>query len=209
MDAGAILQNQRIVPVVVLEESGGAVELARTLYGEGIEAIEITLRTPAALDAIEAVAAAVPEMLLGAGSVRDPGQVSQALSAGARFLVSPGSAPGLLDAVDEAAVPFVPGAVTASEILALRERGYQLVKFFPAEAAGGLAVIRALAAPLPEARFFPTGGITAALAEAYLAHPQVACIGGSWFVPQDALAAGDMERIAALARAAHALTRAS
>lgn len=204
MDALATFSGIRVVPVVALSDSALAVPLAQTLAEAGIRAVEITLRTPQALASIEAVAAAVPDMLVGAGSIRSAEQVAQCVQAGARFLVSPGSSPAVLAAVEAASIPFVPGTVSASEIMTMAEAGYQLVKFFPAEPSGGTAMLKALSAPLPEARFFPTGGISAELAREYLALPSVACVGGSWFVPDAALAAGDFETIGKLARAAAA-----
>lgn len=205
MDALETFAGIRIVPVVVIEEAAFAAPLAETLLGAGVGAMEITLRTPAALTAIEAVAKAVPDLLIGAGSVRRAQQVAEVASAGGKFLVSPGSSAGLLQAVDAARLPFVPGAVTATEVLQLADRGYQLVKFFPAELSGGVAKLKALSEPLPEVRFFPTGGVTAKLAPDYLAVSSVACIGGSWFVPGELLAARDLAQIAKLASAAMAL----
>lgn len=201
MDAGSFLNDVRVMPVVVVSDTARAVPLAETLLDAGITAIEVTLRSPEALTAIERIAAGVPGLLVGAGSIRRADQMRQAVDAGAQFAVSPGASDALLDAADELDLPFVPGAVTASEMIRLLERGYTLQKFFPAEPCGGLAAIRALAAPLPEVRFFPTGGIDASLAAEYLAFPPVACVGGSWFVPPDALAAGDFAAIRELAGA--------
>ena len=202
MDALAMFAGVRLVPVVVIDDDACAVPLASALAEAGVTAIEITLRTPAALPAIEAIAATVPTMLVGAGSVRKTEQVAEAMSAGAEFLVSPGSSKLLLKAVADAGVPFVPGAATASEVLALAAFGYQLVKFFPAELSGGVKMLRALSDPIPEARFFPTGGITAVLAPDYLALPAVACVGGSWFVPRDLLGDRKFAEIANLTKAA-------
>ena len=199
MDATSLLEGLRLVPVVVIEDETQAVPLAETLLAAGVRAMEVTLRTESALAALERVAGAVPEMLLGAGSLRCPEQFPRILNAGARFAVSPGASERLLAAAAEARIPFVPGAVTASEIIRLLEHGYRLQKFFPAESSGGVAQLRALAAPLPEVRFFPTGGITSELAPAYLAFERVACLGGSWFVPERALREGDFGTVAALA----------
>ncbi len=204
-DIRTLLGNTRVVPVIVLEETGQAVELARTLCAAGLPVLEITLRTKAAAQAIRRIAAEVPEAVVGAGSVRSAGHLRECVAAGARFAVSPGASPGLLDAADDTAVPLVPGAVTASEVMQLLERGYVLQKFFPAEGAGGIAMLKALGAPLPEARFFPTGGITEALARDYLALPNVDCVGGSWIAPPALLAAGDFDAIGRLASAAAAL----
>jgi 2-dehydro-3-deoxyphosphogluconate aldolase/(4S)-4-hydroxy-2-oxoglutarate aldolase len=145
------------------------------------------------------IAKAVPDLVVGVGSVRDRAQIPEVIDAGAQFAVSPGHSNSLCAAAMDHKLPFVPGAVTASEILALREWGYTLVKFFPAELSGGLKMIQALSAPLPETRFFPTGGITPDKATAYLASPQVACVGGSWLTPADLLEGRDLARLGALA----------
>ena len=204
-DIRTLLGSTRVVPVIVLEDAGQAVELARTLCAAGLPVLEITLRTDAAPEAIRRIAAEVPEAVVGAGSVRSAAHLRQCVEAGGRFAVSPGASPGLLDAADDAEVPLVPGAATASEVMRLLERGYVLQKFFPAEGAGGTAMLKALGAPLPEARFFPTGGITEALARDYLALPNVACVGGSWIAPPALLAAGDFDAIGRLAAAAATL----
>jgi 2-dehydro-3-deoxyphosphogluconate aldolase / (4S)-4-hydroxy-2-oxoglutarate aldolase len=170
----------RVIPVVVLDDADGAVALARGLVAAGMPAIEITLRTPAALDAIERVASEVPEAHVGAGTIVAPKQARAALAAGARFLVSPGATPALLDALADE--PLLPGAATASEVMALLERGYTTAKFFPAEASGGVAALRALAGPFPQMRFCPTGGIGPHNVDDYLALPNVACVGGSWML---------------------------
>lgn len=206
MDALSTLSGIRLVPVVVVDDEALAVPLAETLLAAGVKAMEITLRTSAACAAIEAVAREVPSMLVGAGSVRRAAQVEEVARAGAGFLVSPGSSPALLQAVAGTKLPFVPGAATASEVMNLAEVGYRLVKFFPAELSGGVAKLKALSEPLPETRFFPTGGITAQLAPSYLRLPAVPCIGGSWFVPGERLAARDFAAIAELSAAAVALT---
>ncbi|MGX2997492.1 bifunctional 4-hydroxy-2-oxoglutarate aldolase/2-dehydro-3-deoxy-phosphogluconate aldolase [Streptomyces sp. JNUCC 64] len=194
-----------VIPVVVVRNAADAVPLARALVAGGLPAIEVTLRTPAAPDAIRAIAAEVPGAVVGAGTVTRPEHAAAAVAAGARFLVSPGSTPGLLDAMRETGVPFLPGVSTASEVLALLERGVTDLKFFPAEAAGGTAYLKSLAGPLPQARFCPTGGIGPGSAPAYLALPNVACVGGSWMLPEDAVRAGDWDRVEALAREAAAL----
>lgn len=165
----------------------------------------MTLRTPAALDAIRAVAAEVPEAVIGAGTLLTPGQVGAALTAGSRFLVSPGWSPRLLGAMKDSGVPFLPGVSTASEVVTLLDEGLTEMKFFPAEAAGGTAYLSSLAAPLPQARFCPTGGIGLASAPSYLALPNVGCVGGTWMLPADALAAKDWDRVRRLAREAAAL----
>jgi 2-dehydro-3-deoxyphosphogluconate aldolase/(4S)-4-hydroxy-2-oxoglutarate aldolase len=199
MSTDALLAAAPVIPVVVLEDAGQAVPLARTLVDAGLPAIEITLRTPAALDAIERIASEVPDAWVGAGTVVTAGQADDALAAGAQFLVSPGATPSLLDALEDSGVPFLAGAVTASEVMALLERGITTAKFFPAEPSGGIPALRALAGPFPRMRFCPTGGIDAAKAPSYLALPNVACVGGSWMLPPPALRAGDWERIRELA----------
>ncbi|MEU7341823.1 bifunctional 4-hydroxy-2-oxoglutarate aldolase/2-dehydro-3-deoxy-phosphogluconate aldolase [Streptomyces sp. NPDC007074] len=203
--SASVLDLAPVMPVVVLTDAADAVPLARALVAGGLPAIEVTLRTPAALDAIRAVAAAVPDAVVGAGTVLTPAQVADTVAAGARFLVSPGWTDGLLDAMRASGVPFLPGVSTASEVVALLERGVREMKFFPAQAAGGTAYLRSLAGPLPQARFCPTGGITADNAGEYLALPNVGCVGGTWMVPGDAIASKDWGRIESLA--ADAATR--
>lgn len=202
MNAADLLAGQRVVPVVVIDDADHAVPLARTLLASGLNAIEVTLRTKAGLDAIERIASDVPDMLVGAGSVRRAAQVAEVKSAGAVFAVSPGSSDALLEAVADAELPFVPGAVTASEILGLLDLGYTLQKFFPAELSGGAAFLEAVGAPIPEVRFMPTGGISPANANDYLSLDNVACIGGSWIAPTVLLREQDFEAIAGLAAAA-------
>ncbi|MEU4347443.1 bifunctional 4-hydroxy-2-oxoglutarate aldolase/2-dehydro-3-deoxy-phosphogluconate aldolase [Streptomyces sp. NPDC023838] len=201
----SVLDLAPVVPVVVLDDAADAVPLARALVAGGLPAIEVTLRTPAALDAIRAVAAEVPGAVVGAGTVVTAAGVADAVSAGARFLVSPGWTGGLLDAMAASGVPYLPGVATASEVVALLERGIREMKFFPAEAAGGTAYLKSLAGPLPGARFCPTGGISPASAPDYLALPNVGCVGGTWMLPPDALAARDWGRVEALAREAAGL----
>ncbi|MFG3122969.1 bifunctional 4-hydroxy-2-oxoglutarate aldolase/2-dehydro-3-deoxy-phosphogluconate aldolase [Streptomyces sp. NPDC017615] len=201
----SVLDLAPVLPVVVLSDAADAVPLARALVAGGLPAIEVTLRTPAALDGIRAIAEEVPEAVVGAGTVITPEQVTRCVAAGARFLVSPGWTETLLAAMRESGVPFLPGVSTASEVVALLERGVREMKFFPARAAGGTAYLRSLAGPLPDARFCPTGGIAEASAPEYLALPNVGCVGGSWMVPADAVAAGDWARIEELARGAAGL----
>ncbi|WP_031171126.1 bifunctional 4-hydroxy-2-oxoglutarate aldolase/2-dehydro-3-deoxy-phosphogluconate aldolase [Streptomyces durhamensis] len=203
--AASVLDLAPVVPVVVVADAVDAVPLARALVAGGLPAIEVTLRTPAALDAIRAIAAEVPRALVGAGTVITPEQVAAGTAAGAGFLVSPGWTEALLVAMRGAGVPFLPGVSTTSEVVALLERGVREMKFFPAQAAGGTAFLKSLAGPLPQARFCPTGGIGPATAPEYLALPNVGCVGGSWMVPADAVAAGDWARIEELARGAAAL----
>ncbi|WP_405816145.1 bifunctional 4-hydroxy-2-oxoglutarate aldolase/2-dehydro-3-deoxy-phosphogluconate aldolase [Streptomyces sp. NBC_01390] len=206
LPAASVLDLASVVPVVVVEELVDAVPLARALVAGGLPVIEVTLRTPVALDAIRAVADAVPDAVVGAGTLISPGQVSDALAAGARFLVSPGWTDVLLESMRASGVPFLPGVSTTSEVVALLERGVREMKFFPAQAAGGTAYLKSLSGPLPQARFCPTGGIGPANAPEYLALPNVGCVGGSWMLPADAIAARDWDRVEALARQASALS---
>ncbi len=199
-----ILGLAPVIAVVTLERVEVAAPLARALVAGGIRAIEVTLRTRAALEAIEAIAAD-GAAVVGAGTVRNADDLRAAEAAGARFAVAPGASLGLLQAAENSALPFLPGSATASEAMTFHERGFRLQKFFPAEAAGGVAYLRALAAPLPDIRFCPTGGIDAGKAAAYLALPNVIAVGGSWLAPPDRLAAGDFAAIEALARQAAAL----
>lgn len=205
MSADSVLDVVPVMPVVVLERVEDAVPVARALVAGGLPAIELTLRTAAALDAIRAIADEVPEILVGAGTIVRPEQAESAAAAGARFLVSPGATPALLGAMAATGLPFLPGTATVSEVLAVLEAGFTEMKFFPAEAAGGLPYLRSVAAPVPDARFCPTGGITPASAPSYLSLPNVGCVGGSWLTPPDALAAGDFDRIEGLAREAASL----
>jgi 2-dehydro-3-deoxyphosphogluconate aldolase/(4S)-4-hydroxy-2-oxoglutarate aldolase len=201
----SLLSLVPVVPVVVLDDLAHAVPVARALVAGGLPVIELTLRTPVALDAIAAIAAEVPEILVGAGTITSPELVGRAVDAGAQFLVSPGTTPGLLRELAGSGVPFLPGTATVSEAMAVLEAGFSEMKFFPAEASGGAAYLKSLASPLPAARFCPTGGITATSAPTYLSLPNVGCVGGSWLTPADALAAGDWDRVATLAREAAAL----
>lgn len=194
-----LLHGIRLVPVVTVPNVEQAVPLANALLEAGIRTLEVTLRTDAALEAIEAIARDVPEMLVGAGSVIDPPQMRSVADAGGRYAVSPGYTDALLAA---ACLPYLPGASTASEVLYLRERGYFLQKFFPAEAAGGLTFLDAIHAPIPDVGFCPTGGLSAELAAAYLQRPYIKAVGGSWFIPKPALEGGDFAAITKAASAA-------
>jgi len=200
-----ILTTAPVIPVIVIDDVAAAVPMAKALVAGGLPVLEVTLRTEAALDAMRAMAAEVEGAIVGAGTVLTPAQLSAVEGAGAKFVVSPGASPTLLDAADDSPVPLLPGAVTASEAMTLLERGYRCQKFFPAEPAGGRHYLKSLSSPLPDISFCPTGGITAATAEAYLALPNVLCVGGSWVTPNDAVASGDWGRIEALAREASAL----
>ncbi|HTU73162.1 MAG TPA: bifunctional 4-hydroxy-2-oxoglutarate aldolase/2-dehydro-3-deoxy-phosphogluconate aldolase [Trebonia sp.] len=188
-----------VIPVVILDEPASAVPLAQALLAGGVPIIEITLRTPRALDVIKAIADNVPDAVVGAGTVTTAALARQAVDAGARFLVSPGTTSALLDALDDAGVPSLPGVASASEVMRLLERGQREMKFFPAQAAGGRAFLSAMASPFPDARFCPTGGITPATAPLYRELANVGCVGGSWLTPRDAIATGDWQLIEKLA----------
>ncbi|MFI5554876.1 bifunctional 4-hydroxy-2-oxoglutarate aldolase/2-dehydro-3-deoxy-phosphogluconate aldolase [Streptomyces sp. NPDC051738] len=205
----SVLDLAPVVPVVVIEDASDAVPLARALVTGGLPAIEVTLRTPTALDTIRAIAAEVPEAVVGAGTVITPEQVTASVTAGARFLVSPGWTDVLLEAMRVSGVPFLPGVSTTSEVVGLLERGVTEMKFFPAQAAGGTAYLQSLAGPLPQARFCPTGGIGPGNAPEYLALPNVGCVGGTWMLPADAIAARDWARVEQLAREAARLRNGS
>ncbi|MGY0236665.1 bifunctional 4-hydroxy-2-oxoglutarate aldolase/2-dehydro-3-deoxy-phosphogluconate aldolase [Longispora urticae] len=198
----SILDLAPVIPVVVIHDAAHAVPLARALVAGGLPAIEITLRTPAALDAVRAIAAEVPEAFIGVGTVTTPAHVAASVAAGARFLVSPGATPDLHAALADSGLPYLPGVATVSEVLAAVERGLTELKFFPAEAAGGAPYLKALSGPLPDVRFCPTGGITVDSAAGYLALPNVGCVGGSWLTPADLLAAGDWDAVRDLAAGA-------
>lgn len=207
MSTSSVLDVVPVMPVVVAHSVADAVAIARALVAGGLPAIELTLRTPVALDAIHAVADEVPDILVGAGTVVTPGQAKEAHDAGAQFLVSPGTTDQLLHAMADTRLPFLPGTATVSEVMAALEAGCTELKFFPAAAAGGTAFLASLASPLPAARFCPTGGVTATSAPSYLALPNVGCVGGSWITPGDLVAARDWDAVAALARDAAALGR--
>ena len=200
-----IVKSVPVIPVVVLEDATAAVPLARALLAGGLRVVEITLRTGAALDAIAAIAGEVKGAIVGAGTVLSKGQFVASEKAGARFMVSPGTSPDVLAAARDSAVPLMPGAATPSEVMTLMDEGYTIQKFFPAEPAGGIAYLKALASPLPAISFCPTGGIGAANAAEYLALSNVVCVGGSWVAPPEAIRAGDWTRIEKLAREAAAL----
>jgi 2-dehydro-3-deoxyphosphogluconate aldolase/(4S)-4-hydroxy-2-oxoglutarate aldolase len=201
----SLLDLAPVIPVVVIDDVETAVPMARALVSGGLPVIEVTLRTAPALEAIARIANEVPEAQVGAGTIRTTDDIAAALSAGAKFLVSPGTTLSLVEGMDASGLPYLPGAATASEAMALAERGVKELKFFPAEAAGGVAYLKSLQGPLPDVRFCPTGGIRLTTALDYLALPNVGCVGGSWLTPADALAAGDWGRIEKLASEAASL----
>jgi 2-dehydro-3-deoxyphosphogluconate aldolase/(4S)-4-hydroxy-2-oxoglutarate aldolase len=191
-----------VIPVLTIERLEDAVPLARALVAGGLPVIEITLRTDVALDALRAIAADVPDVIAGIGTVTKPADIARACDAGARFLVSPGTPAALSEVLADAPVPVLPGCATVSEAMALADRGFRVLKFFPAEPSGGARWLRSVAAPLPQLKFCPTGGIDAGNAASYLALSNVIAVGGSWVAPAEAVAAGDFGRVTALAQAA-------
>jgi len=197
--AADLLTISPVVPVVVIRDAEQAVPLARALVRGGVAVIEITLRTEAGLSAIERVAAEVPEIVVGAGTVTTPKEAAEVTRAGAQFIVLPGSPERLLSAAIDTGLPLLPGASTLTEMMRLTEHGLNVMKFFPAEPSGGVAYLSAVAGPLPQLRFCPTGGISVKTAPNYLALANVGCVGGSWLTPADAMAANDWERIESLA----------
>lgn len=205
MDIAAIASLAPVVPVLTIDRLEDAVPLARALVKGGLRVLEITLRTEAALDALGAISAEVPDAVVGAGTVLGALQLDQVMNKGARFAVSPGCTPALARAAKAAGLPFLPGVQTVSEAMELSDQGFRLMKFFPADSAGGIGWLKAVAAPLAGLRFCPTGGIGAETAASFLSLPNVACIGGSWVAPRDAVAARDWSRIERLAAAAFRL----
>lgn len=205
-DALKICQLAPIVPVLVVNEVNQAKPLARALVAGGLPALEVTLRTPAALEVI-AEMSTVQGGVVGAGTLMTPDDVLAAKKAGAQFGVSPGATDRLLDACEDADLPLLPGAATASEAMRLLERGYSVLKFFPAEASGGVAALKGIGAPIPQVRFCPTGGISTKNAAEYLALSNVICAGGSWVAPAKLVESGDWDGIETLAREASALPR--
>jgi len=202
MNMRDILALGPVMPVIVIEDAGHAVPLARALVEGGIRVLEVTLRTPDALEAIHRIATEVPQAIVGAGTVLDAEGIAQARAAGAHFGVSPGTPPALLAALRETDWPFLPGAMTPTEVMALASAGYTELKFFPAAAAGGVAMLKALAGPFPQLSFCPTGGIGSETAPSYLALPNVCCVGGSWLTPPSLVRAGDWSAVRALAESA-------
>jgi 2-dehydro-3-deoxyphosphogluconate aldolase/(4S)-4-hydroxy-2-oxoglutarate aldolase len=194
-----------VIPVVVIVDLSHAVRLAETLVEAGLAVIEVTLRSDVALDAVRAIADAVPEIGIGVGTITDGDQAEAAIDAGAQFLVSPGATDRLLDALQATGVPFLAGTAGPSDVMRLIERGITEAKLFPAEVVGGRSMLRALSGPMPQMRFCPTGGITPATAPDYLALPNVGCVGGTWIAPVELLAARDWAGIAQRATQASAL----
>jgi 2-dehydro-3-deoxyphosphogluconate aldolase/(4S)-4-hydroxy-2-oxoglutarate aldolase len=196
-----------VIPVIVLHHVDDAVPLARALVAGGVRVLEVTLRTPVALQCMEAIVRQVPEAIVGAGTIRSVADAEAAKDAGCRFGVSPGYLPDVGHACRNLGLPLLPGVATASEVMAANAAGYDFLKFFPATAIGGMPLLKALAGPFPDVAFCPTGGITPETAPQFLALPNVKVCGGSWLTPQDAVDAKDWARITALAQAASGLRR--
>ena len=194
-----------VIPVMVIEDLAQAVPLAKALVAGGVRVLEVTLRSTVALAAIRAIAREVPEAIVGVGTLTRPEELAEAVDAGARFGVSPGLTPALAEAARDSRLPLLPGVMTPSDVIAARQAGFEQLKLFPAQQAGGIGMLRALAGPFPDVTFCPTGEITAETAPAFLALSHVACVGGSWLTPKTALLAGDWSRITELAREASAL----
>jgi 2-dehydro-3-deoxyphosphogluconate aldolase/(4S)-4-hydroxy-2-oxoglutarate aldolase len=196
-----------VIPVVTVEDARRSIDLAQALVEGGLRVVEVTLRTPAALDAIAAIAKAVPEAVVAAGTVVSASQIGEVVDAGAKFIVTPGTPDRLAEALAEAALPVMPGCATVSEALRLMSLGFKALKFFPAAVSGGSAWLKAVHGPLPDAIFCPTGGVDLASAPAYLALPNVACVGGTWVAPATAIRDGDFATIRRLAVEAAGLRR--
>jgi 2-dehydro-3-deoxyphosphogluconate aldolase/(4S)-4-hydroxy-2-oxoglutarate aldolase len=202
MNTIEIMQTGPVIPVIVIEEEATAVPLARALVAGGIRVLEVTLRTAAALAAIKAIAREVKDAIVGVGTITRPEDFAAALDAGARFGVSPGLTSALIDAAKSSSLPLLPGVMTPSDVIAARAAGFRELKLFPAQQAGGIGMLKALAGPFPDVKFCPTGGITVETAPDFLALENVACVGGSWLTPKTAVTKGDWDAITALARQA-------
>ncbi|MFL6715988.1 MAG: bifunctional 4-hydroxy-2-oxoglutarate aldolase/2-dehydro-3-deoxy-phosphogluconate aldolase [Burkholderiaceae bacterium] len=200
-----IMRTSAVIPVIAIDDIDHAVPLARALVAGGIRVLEVTLRTAHGLPAIRAMAEQVPDAIVGVGTLTQPSEFAAARDAGAVFGVSPGLTPALIEAARTSGLPLLPGVMTPSEVMAAREAGFHQLKLFPAMQAGGVGMLNALAGPLGDVMFCPTGGVSQDNAPQFLACRNVACVGGSWLTPKDALVAGDWDRITALARAASAL----
>ena len=206
-DISDIMSMSPVIPVIVIRKPEHAVPLGRALLNGGLKVLEVTLRSEHSLGAIREMARELPEAVVGAGTVTRPEQIDAVIEAGAEFMVTPGGTPNLIEAAIEKPIPLLPGVATPSEAMRLLEYGITHMKFFPAEAAGGVSMLKSLAGPLPQVTFCPTGGISAESARAYLSQPNVACVGGSWMLPQHLIDAGDWSAIEALAAAAAGLRR--
>lgn len=200
-----VMTTSPVMPVMVINQIEQAVPLARALVEGGLKVLEITLRTPVALECIRRIKEEVPDAIVGAGTIINTQTLHQAIDAGAQFIVSPGLTPSLLDASLTCGIPILPGVVTPSEVMRLLEKGITSMKFFPAEAAGGIPMLKSIGGPLPQVTFCPTGGVNPTNARQYLALPNVACVGGSWMAPAELVDAGDWTEITRRAAEAAAL----
>ncbi len=209
MAISKIMKASPVMPVIVLHDVAQAVPLARALLTGGIRVLEVTMRTPQALDCVRAILAELPDAIVGVGTVTCVADLQAAMKAGAHFGVSPGSSSELLEAVRDSGLPFLPGTMTPSDVLRTREAGFRSMKLFPAQQAGGIGMLKALGSVFADVMFCPTGGIDAAAAPGYLALPNVACVGGSWLAPAGLVAAKDWAAITRLAIEASALRKAS
>lgn len=207
LSPAAIFAASPLVPVMVIDDLNQAVPMTQALAAGGITVYEVTLRTPAALQAIKAIREALPDALVGAGTVLNPQQYDAAVEAGAQFVISPGCTAELLQHARQRAVPLIPGVATPSEIMTAYSMGYDHLKFFPAEANGGAPALKAISAPLPQIRFCPTGGISPKNVNEYLALSCVGTVGGSWMLPADALKQGDWQRVTQLSKEAVELVK--
>ncbi len=205
MDALDLMRVGPVIPVIVIDELAHAIPLARALVAGGVRVLEVTLRTRVALDAVRAIGREVEDAIVGVGTISRAEHFQQAVDAGARFGVSPGLTNELIDAAQANKLPLLPGVMTPSDVIAARAAGFFALKLFPAQQAGGIGMLKALSGPFPDVMFCPTGGITAASAPAYLALPNVGCVGGSWLTPQSAVKAGEWGKISGLAREASRL----
>jgi 2-dehydro-3-deoxyphosphogluconate aldolase/(4S)-4-hydroxy-2-oxoglutarate aldolase len=203
-----IMRTGPVIPVIVVERAEHAVPLAKALVAGGVRVLELTLRTPVALAAIEAIAQQVEGAIVGVGTITRPEDFDLSKKAGAVFGVSPGLTPALVAAAANSGLPLLPGVMTPSDVIAARAAGFTELKLFPAQQAGGIGMLKALGGPFPDLTFCPTGGVTPATAPDFLALPNVACVGGSWLTPRDAVAAGDWARVTELARQAAGLRKA-
>ncbi|MET0639944.1 MAG: bifunctional 4-hydroxy-2-oxoglutarate aldolase/2-dehydro-3-deoxy-phosphogluconate aldolase [Hyphomicrobium sp.] len=200
-----IMRVGPVIPVIVIEKLSDAVPLAKALVAGGVRVLEVTLRTPVGLAAVKAIANEVEGAIVGVGTITRPEDFAQSLEAGAKFGVSPGLTPVLIETARTSPLPLLPGVMTPSDVIAARSAGFSELKLFPAQQAGGMGMLKALGGPFPDVTFCPTGGVTAATAPDFLALSNVACVGGSWLTPNDAIAGGDWQRITALAREAASL----
>lgn len=205
MNALELMRVGPVIPVIVIDEIGQAVPLARALVAGGVRVLEVTLRTRVALDAIRAIAREVPDAIVGVGTISMTEHFTQAIEAGARFGVSPGLTPDLAEAAHASGLPWLPGVMTPSDVIMARSAGFFALKLFPAEQAGGIGMLKALSGPFPDVTFCPTGGVTPASAASFLALPNVGCVGGSWLSPSAMIRARDWDAITALASAASRL----